>query len=109
VPGEGLRRAADQPLGRTVQISRPAEAGNRNGGGYPQHCLEQGYLPDCFNSMVRIVEKALGLALKPACNTTNFTNVKVTKDRTYTFGDALYYGWHQKNICCVGPYNSQRT
>ena len=35
-------------------------------------------------------------------NTTNFTNVKIMKDRTPTFGDILYYAQYQKNICCLG-------
>ena len=38
-------------------------------------------------------------------NTTIFTNVKVMKDRTSTFGDVVYYAQYQKNTCCVGPYN----
>ncbi len=35
-------------------------------------------------------------------NTTNFTNVKVMKDRTATFGDLVYYATYQQNTCCVG-------
>ena len=36
----------------------------------------------------------------------NFTNVKVQKDRTSTFGDIVYYADYQKNPCCVGGLTS---
>jgi hypothetical protein len=42
-------------------------------------------------------------------STSNFTNVKVMKDRTSTFGDVLYYAPDQKNTCCVGSCNCQHT
>ena len=50
---------------------------------------------------------ALGGSPKPAIDsnrifTANFTNVKVMKDRTATFGDFVYYANYQKNTCCVG-------
>ena len=36
--------------------------------------------------------------------TSAFTNVKVMKGGTGTFGDVVYYAPYQKNTCCVGPY-----
>jgi DNA-binding beta-propeller fold protein YncE len=37
-----------------------------------------------------------------AYSTANFTNVKVQKPPTATFGDVVYYANYQKNLCCVG-------
>ena len=33
---------------------------------------------------------------------TNFTNVKVQKGPTSTYGDITYYADYLKNTCCVG-------
>jgi type II secretory pathway pseudopilin PulG len=35
-------------------------------------------------------------------NTTNFTNVKVMKDKTSTFDDQVWYRQDTKNTCCLG-------
>lgn len=35
-------------------------------------------------------------------NTTNFTNIKVKKDRTATFDDLVYYHKETKDTCCIG-------
>lgn len=37
-----------------------------------------------------------------AYSTSNFTNAKIQKDRTATFGDIVYYADYQKNTCCRG-------
>ncbi len=36
-------------------------------------------------------------------STSNFTNVKVRKEKTATFDDMIYYADYLKNTCCVGP------
>jgi type II secretory pathway pseudopilin PulG len=41
-----------------------------------------------------------------AYSTANFTNVKVQKSPTATFGDIVYYANYQKNLCCVGGATS---
>lgn len=35
-------------------------------------------------------------------NTTNYTNVKIKKDRTTTFDDLVYYHSDTRNTCCIG-------
>ncbi len=35
-------------------------------------------------------------------NTTNYTNVKIKKDRTPTFDDLVYYHSDTRNTCCIG-------